>query len=287
MHPVAQLMIGHGVQFAAMTEILKKALVHAAQAGFGIDKRDMTDSRISILTGVHRKDVRRLREEPMQNLAAQASHTPLMSVAAQVVARWISEPQYLTGHNKARALARTPRHAKAGEPDFTTLVSQVSRDVGARAVLDELLRLGIASNANDSTVELQAHAFVPHEDANQAFHFLASNVSDHLATAVHNLQPDRIADAMLEQSAFSQDLSQEDAIELEQTARLLWAQALPQFLQKATVAEQRSSAKTGAKKRVRFGVYFHEAEMQPEAPAPTKSTLKRTASAKSAKKSAS
>jgi hypothetical protein len=261
LQPVARLMIGHGVQFGVMTEMLKSALVQAAQAGYGIAERDLTDSRISILTGVHRKDVRRLREEPLQTQATEPQ-APLLSVAAQVVARWISEPMYLTAHNQARSLARTPRHAKPGEPDFATLAAEVSRDVGARAVLDELLRLGIAHNVDDAHVALQNNAFVPQDGVNEAFHFLASNVSDHLATAVHNLRPDRSTDAMLEQSAFSQDLTVVEAAELQQTARLLWAQALQQFLQKATVAEQRSSKKPGPKKRVRFGVYFHEADMQ-------------------------
>jgi Family of unknown function (DUF6502) len=260
LHPIAQLMVGHSVQFGEITEILKKALVEAALKSYGGAENTLTDSRISILTGVHRKDVRRLREEPLQKIAVK-QHTPLMSVAAQVVARWISEPTYLTTHNKARPLARTPRYAKPGEPDFTTLVSEVSSDVGARAVLDELQRLGIINSVDEAHVQLQDNAFIPQEGLGETFHFLASNVSDHLATAVHNLQLDRVGDVMLEQSAFSQNLSDDDAAELEQTARILWANALQQFLQKATVAEQRSSKKPNATRRVRYGVYFHIADM--------------------------
>jgi Family of unknown function (DUF6502) len=261
--PLAQLMVGHSVQFGEVTDLLKKALVDAALTNYSGTERNLTDSRIAILTGVHRKDVRRLREEPLQKVAVK-EHTPLMSVSAQVVARWISEPMYLTTHNKARPLARTPRHAKPGEPDFTTLVSEISRDVGARAVLDELQRLGIIANIDDTHVQLHDNAFVPHEGLSETFHFLASNVGDHLATAVHNLQLDRVGDVMLEQSAYSQGLSMDEAAELEQTARLLWANALQQFLQKATVAEQRSSKKSDATKRVRYGVYFHIADMPAE-----------------------
>jgi hypothetical protein len=263
--PIAQLLIGHGLQFGAVTDLLKKAMVDAAVANFGIAERNVTDSRIAVLTGVHRKDVRRLRDEPVQKSVADAA-APLMSISAQVVARWISDANYLTSSNQARALARTPRHAKPGEPDFTSLVAQISQDVGARAVLDELERLGIVQIVSATQVALQTNAFVPQEGVNEAFHFLASNVSDHLATAVHNLHPERATRAMLEQSAYSQNLSHEDATELEQTARILWATALQQFLQKATAAEQRSSKKTNATQRVRFGVYFHQADMPSAAP---------------------
>jgi Family of unknown function (DUF6502) len=276
LQPLAQLMIGHNVQLGAITDMLKKALVHAALHHYSIAERNMTDSRIAILTGVHRKDVRRLRDEPAHQ-AEDEAYAPLMSVGAQVVARWISEPAYLTTHNKARTLARTPRQAKPGEPDFATLVSEISRDVGAGAIFDELLRLGIICVVDASHVQLQQNAFVPQEGLRETFHFLASNVSDHLATAVHNLRPDRDSNAMLEQSAFSQNLSDDDANELEQIARLLWANTLQQFLQKATVAEQRSIKKTGSKKRVRYGVYFHKAEMSAEsaeAPAPAAASKK-------------
>ncbi len=265
LQPLAKLMITHSVQLGDATEMLKQALVDAAiQAHSGQDHA-ITDSRIAILTGVHRKDIRRLRQDDAPKVSAAVA-APMLSIGAQVVARWISEPRYLDARNKARPLARTPRHAKAGEPDFTTLVAEVSRDVGARAVLDELLRLGIIENMDDTHVQLQSDAFVPQDGISESFHYLATNVSDHLATAVHNLQPGRSALAMLEQSAFSSNLSSEDAAELEQTARMLWSQALKQFLQKATAAEERSSKKTTATQRVRYGVYFHQAAM-PDLPA--------------------
>jgi Family of unknown function (DUF6502) len=274
LQPMAQLMIGHGLQFGAVSELLKKAMVKAAEANFGISERSLTDSRIAVLTGVHRKDVRRLREEPALKSAADVAK-PLMSIGAQVVARWISDPAYLTADNQARPLARTPRHAKPGEPDFTSLVAQISQDVGARAVLEELLRLGIVHSPDNGHVGLHRNAFVPQEGVNETFHFLASNVSDHLATAVHNLQPERSTQPMLEQSAFSQNLSDDDATELEHTARVLWANALQQFLQKATAAEQRSSKKPDATRRVRYGVYFHKAAMPPETHVKVKTTLQR------------
>ncbi len=268
LQPLAQLIISHSLQLGSITEMLKKAMVDAALKQSASD-RAMTDSRIAILTGVHRKDVRRLRETEAPKTALE-SYDPLMSIGAQVVARWISEPAYLNSQNKARALARTPRYASAGEPDFTGLVAEVSRDIGARAVLDELERLGIVSKSSETHVQLQSDAFVPQEGLSESFHFLAANVSDHLATAVHNLQPDRAGPPMLEQSAFSQTLSAEDASELEQTARLLWTRVLQQFLQKATVAEKRSRKKPEANHRVRFGMYFHSAEM----PAVTKTKAK-------------
>ncbi|GAB4217977.1 MAG: DUF6502 family protein [Rhodoferax sp.] len=269
LHPLARLMIDHGLQLSPMIELLKQALVAEAMARYGLADKGSSDTRIALLTGVHRKDVKRLREAP----AAQTVAPPMMPVAAAVVARWISDPNYLNADQSARPLARTPRHGHEGHGDFTSLVASVSRDVGARAVLDELQRLGVVDIRDDGQVVLMQNAFVPKEGLHESFHFLAANVADHLATAVHNLTPARQGDPMLEQSAFSADLSVPQAQALHARARALWAASLQQFLQTATVAEQRSQADPGPRVRVRFGAYFHQAEQasaDASAPAPAR-----------------
>ncbi len=255
LQPLARLMIGHGLQLPSLVELLKKALVDEAASAYGLTDKASSDSRISLLTGVHRKDVRRLREAP----DVTALTAPLLPLAASVVARWISDPLYLNVDQTARPLARTPKRGQLGQPDFTQLVAEVSNDVGARAVLDELVRLGVVELQDDGYVALKSTAFIPKDGLSESFHFLAANVSDHLATAVHNLAPDRSAPLLLEQSAFSLDLSPAQAEQLHTRARQLWAAALPQFLQTATVAKHRSQSDDGPRHRVRFGVYFHAA----------------------------
>lgn len=262
LRPLARLMIDHGLQHPAMVELLKKALVDEALAGRGPSDKSATDTRIALQTGLHRKDVRRLREEP----APGGVVAPMVPVAANVVARWISEPRFLLADKTPMPLARTPRLGDPGKPDFTALVSEVSRDVGARAVLDELVRMGVVGIDAEGMVSLTDTAFVPQEGLGDSFHFLAGNVGDHLSTAVFNLSPGRSGPQRLEQSAFASQLSMEQAQALQQAARRLWADALQQFLVTATVAEQRSASDAGDKHRVRFGVYFHqETEEAPQA----------------------
>lgn len=255
LRPLARLMIDHGVQLPAMLELLKSALVDEAQNAYALERKGSSDTRIALLTGVHRKDVRRLREAAG---SAQAPST-LLPLAASVVARWISEPRFLNADQTPRMLARTPGRGSAGEPDFTSLVAEVSRDVGARAVLDELVRLGVVERREDGFVALRSSGFVPQKGRGESFYFLAANLSDHLAASVHNLKPGQSAPLMLEQSAFSQSLSAFQAEQLHAVARRLWAKALQQFLQTASVAEQRSENDSGARHRVRFGVYFYDA----------------------------
>jgi hypothetical protein len=254
LQPLARLMIDHGLQLPSLVDLLKKALVDEAARAYGVADKGSSDTRISLLTGVHRKDVKRLRDGPQ----APVIRTPMVPIAASVVARWISDPRFLTADQSSRPLARTPSRGLPGEPDFPTLVSEVSRDVGARAVLDELVRLGVVELRDDGFVVLKTEGFLPTEGRSESFHFLAANVAEHLAAAVHNLAPDRVGPPKLEQSAFAEDLSAPQVQELQQLARRMWTKALRQFLQTATLAWERREADTGPKYRVRFGVYFND-----------------------------
>ena len=272
LRPMARLMIDHGLQLPSMVELLKKALVDEAVASYGPTDRSNSDSRIAIQMGVHRKDVRRLREQVPDDSGLTP---PLVPVANAVVARWISDPRFLRADRTPLPLARTPRQSHPGEPDFATLISEVSRDIGARAVLEELQRLGVATVLEDGMVQLKDTAFVPKEGLNDAFHFLANNVGDHLLTAAKNLSPHREGAPALEQSAFSDGLTPDQAAELQQAARRLWADVLQQFLASATVAEQRSQAQDGTKVRVRFGVYFSQVDQGEVGASAPKSTARR------------
>lgn len=254
LQPLARLMIEHGLQHAQVAEMLKAALVQESVAGYGVDAREVSDTRVALLTGVHRKDVKRLRAAPQVNEKAKQ----VITVPAAVIARWISEPRFLNLDQSPRTLAKSPKSGTPGEPDFPTLVAEVSRDVSARAVLDELLRLGAVKTLPQGQVALVDQAFVPQGSPVEQLGFLGASVGDHLSAAVHNLNPGHSQTAMLDQSAFSQDLSAEQVAALHQHARQLWASVLQKFLSAATLAEQRSQSATDHSHRVRFGVYFYQ-----------------------------
>ena len=56
LQPLARLMIDQGVQLAQVSEMLKAVLVQESVARYGLDEREVSDTRVALLTGVHRKD---------------------------------------------------------------------------------------------------------------------------------------------------------------------------------------------------------------------------------------
>ncbi len=61
MRPLVRLMLRKGVTYLVFADLLKEVFVEVADREFRLGDKASTDSRISLLTGVHRKDVRRLR----------------------------------------------------------------------------------------------------------------------------------------------------------------------------------------------------------------------------------
>ncbi len=271
LQPLAKLMVDHGVLHGQVAELLKTALVLEAASRKSSGGRDVADTRVSLLTGVHRKDIRRIRGE-VHTAPAKGS----ASVISSVIARWISDPRYLNIDQTPRSLGRSPKVCPPGEPDFSSLISEVNKDLSARTVLDEMLRLGVVQLIDNSRVVLVDQAFVPKGSPKEQFHFLASTVGDHFRTAVHNLDPSGISNPMLDQSAFSENLSLQQAQLLQSHARKLWAGALQKFLQSATIAEERSKGGLENTHRVQFGVYFYEDGPKPIALKPARKRRRST-----------
>ncbi len=177
--PLARLMLRHGVPFAVFEESAKRAFVEAAMTDFALPGRKPSASRASILTGLTRKDVQRLRSvaEP-----ADESLRERRNRAARVVSGWVRDADFLDERGGPRALPVD------GDLGFAALVRRYSGDMPARAVLDELLRVGAVRQRDDGLYEPLARAYVPAGGTLEKVAILGQDVADLIATIDHNLE---------------------------------------------------------------------------------------------------
>jgi len=207
-----------------------------------------TDSAVSLLSGVHRRDVRTLARTPTKEVVRPAG-TPL-SLAGEVVARWLSDAAYHDRRRRPRALERA---------EFDAMVAGVSSDVRGRAMLDELLRLGVVSEG-DQGVVLNAGGFAPRQGFAEMAELFAANVADHAAAASANLQGEA---NFLEQAMYVDGLAPGSVQRLQRAAARAWAKTLPAVLAEAQACSDADADDAGAARRgqrVRFGVYFYNTE---------------------------
>ena len=147
MQPLVRLLLRNGVTYTTFAAALKPVFLQAAQAELNERGAKATDSAITLLSGVHRRDVRNLLRAPP---AADAEQRRPLGVASQVVARWLGDRSYRARGGAPRKL---PRGSDKG--GFDALVASVSSDVRPRAVLEELKRLGAATE-DETGIELAA-----------------------------------------------------------------------------------------------------------------------------------
>jgi hypothetical protein len=247
LEPLAQLAVARGVPYAVIDESLRKAFVamaHAAHPGLPEHRRA---SRISAATGLHRREVNRLLDADAQ--ASRAA--PPRSPAAMVFAHWRADKRYRTRGGAPRAL---PRVGPA--PSFESLAQEVTRDVHPRALLEELLRLKLASlDAERDVIVLTEVAFMPRGDAPRMLGYLGANVGDHLQAAVANVlgrQPTHFEQAISADGLSAASLAQVRPVLLEHWQQL--TQSLVPLLEKLIEVD---AGKTGEDNthRLRLGLY--------------------------------
>ncbi|MEE9279462.1 MAG: DUF6502 family protein [Myxococcota bacterium] len=248
LRPLVHLLLSHQVQYPQLAKLLKTLYVEIAADEFRIAGKPATASRLTLLTGIHRKETGRLREASPEEDAVPATVT----LGGQLVARWIGSSEFRGADGRPLALPRTSRNASG--PSFERLVTSVSKDIRSRSVLDEWLQLGVAHLDDESRVCLNVDAFVPEKGfAEKAFYF-GRNLRDHIAAAAANLSGDRAP--MLERAVYYGGLTDAALAELEALSRQLGTEALRAVNERALELKQRDSGEQGASGRMTLGIYF-------------------------------
>lgn len=93
LRPLLRVMLARGITLPYLMELIKALLVEVAERDFRLDGKPVTDSRVSLLSGVHRKDVSRLRRENDAAADDVDRAPPVVSLGAQLVAQWLGDAQ--------------------------------------------------------------------------------------------------------------------------------------------------------------------------------------------------
>jgi hypothetical protein len=252
-------MLNHGITYPALSELLKGLYVEVARSEFTITGKAQTDSRISLLSGVHRKDVKRFRESP----AAAGGEAPsAVSRGYQIVGTWIGSPDYLDKRKHPLPLPRLARNADSRNgPSFEGLVESVSKDIRPRAVLDEWMRLGIVQIDEADCVRLNQEAFVPEKGFGEKAFYFGHNLHDHAAAAVQNMLGG--VPAYLERSVHYDTLSASSVAELRALSEKAGMEAVLEVNRKAIKLAQHDAGNAAAGSRMTFGIYFYAEDTAP------------------------
>ncbi len=256
LRPLVRILLRNGIPHGTFSELAKWVYTDVASREFGIAGRKQTVSRIAVLTGLTRKEVKRLVETPsMQDVV----HAERYHRAARVIGGWLKDPRFTDEQNQPRELPMNDT-----QDGFAALVKAYSGDIPARAILDELERVGVVEK-KEGAVRLLAKGYVPKAGRLEKIHILGEDAHDLMASIDHNLLKPP-SEAFLQRKVFYDNIPQDKMEEMrDELFRLGEA-----FIQRVDLVISRydrdvnPSVKGKGRRSASLGVFYFEEEKKPE-----------------------
>jgi hypothetical protein len=256
--PLVRLLIARGVTFQMASELLKRVYVRAAQKHFTGDD-EATGTQLSLLTGLNRKEIRRLTADESQEKQA----IPMASYAAAVFAAWKTQRRWRNSDGSPKPL---PRRTSGRQLSFDDLVRSVTTDHRPSAILEELTRLGFVDLDDEGRVAIKSASFLPITDLEDRLGALGESTGDHLNAAVANVLREK-SDLFLERFIYSDELSEVSAAALHEHSRLHWQRIHDDTVKQAIAAEEHDLEQGApANTRICVGMYFYSETKDSETP---------------------
>jgi hypothetical protein len=182
--PLIRVLMRNEISHGEFAEFAKRAYMEVAYEHFSIPGRKTTYSRVAILTGLNRKEIVRLTQQSASEIHPRKGTT---NRALRVVTGWLNDPDFLDDKEQPKTLP-----IKGDNASFNTLAIRYSGDITARAILEELKRLGIVKiTAERDLVQLLSCGYIPQNDKPEQIEIMSISATDLLETVAHNLEHEK------------------------------------------------------------------------------------------------
>lgn len=179
MRPLVRIMLRHGVSYRVFADVARHVYVEVATNEFTLPGRKQSASRVSVLTGINRKDIKKIESKPnpLETGEFKEYHR-----ASRLISGWLQDERFhdATGNPQQLAL-------EGDANSFSVLVKEYAKDVPVRALLDELERVGAIKRHSSDMIELTQTAYLAPEDAEEKVRIAARATASLLSTLDHNL----------------------------------------------------------------------------------------------------
>jgi uncharacterized protein DUF6502 len=273
MRPYARRMLSADATFGQLEARLRELFVEIAVQEISRSGGAPTDSRIAILTGINRKEVRRIRALERDG----APHAFSRSLLASLISRWTSDPRTTDSRGNPLPL---PYDARRGA-SFVALARKTTADLHPRALLDALIGAQAAVLREGDVVALTRTAYVAPRGRPEALAMLADDPPELIETMLHNVLDDT-QEPRLQQKVAYDNIGSDGLTRLRAAVR----REAERFLKRANARllrhdrDRTPRAPGGERTAAGIGVYYFEAaheddERQPSSEPPARKRLRK------------
>jgi len=252
MRPLVRILLRNGVAYGALADAIRKCYVDVAFEDFSPQGKKQTVSRVSALTGLTRKEVKRLHE--LDNTDYEASQERY-NRALRVISGWMNDKRFLDTKGKSAILP-----LEGETKSFELLVREYSGDIPTRAMLAMLEEAGSVTSGQDK-VRLIRHAYVPGRDDKDKIRILGTDVCELISTIDHNLtaEPDNL---LFQRKVSYDDINPESLVKLKKLSFKKAQSLLEQLDREYAKHEQTDNDDEGVS--ISLGIYYHEQKFPQE-----------------------
>jgi hypothetical protein len=254
--PIARLLLRSGVTYQQFEAVAKRAFVREAMFESPLRSRPMNTSRISVKTGLSRKDVKRLREQLASSAEDVSQAASRSGPPARVLHAWHVDPRFIQSGGLPRDL-----QFQNDVDGFSGLVRSVAGDVPAGAVRAELRRSGAIEELPDGQLRVVKRHYVPGSVDEKAITVMSGMVFPLASGIVHNSDPSRTTDGFIQRFAFSEALPSASINEFRRRSRVAAEQLVEQmddWLADYELQSNRSEKAPSAGVTAGIGVFYYE-----------------------------
>ena len=263
LRPVVRQLVAYGIGYPALSRLLKQLYVEVAEQEFALPFKRLTDSRVSLLTGINRKEIVQLRRRTSTPAAAVEVEDTL---ATHVLGRWMAGPPYASRDGVPKRLPYEVSDVAA--PSFARLVREIGVDIPVRSVLDELLRQGTVELLPNGDVTAVREANIPQDDIEAKLTLLGADPGELFTTIVHNIENPEAP--RLQRKVVYDNIGADALSQLRDEARRLGEEFIRRAnaLLAAQDRDRNPEAPGGTRTRVVLGTHYFEEPYEPSPPAP-------------------
>ncbi len=253
MSPLVRILLRHGISYAEFAEVAKAVYVETAIRDFKVVGKRATRTRIAVITGLTRKEVKRVIDEAVkERYELKTSYNRL----GRVLVGWHTDPEFIGPYGMPLEL-----QYESGNPadvTFAGLVKKHSGDMSPRSILDELVRVGAVLETEGSWYRVLRRDYIPEAQGVHNFERVGGVIKNFINTIDFNMTKSAPGKGRFERMVVAddgirtQDLPKFDAYLRDRCQSLLeeidnWLTKLP----KPTEEESASVIKTG------LGIYHY------------------------------
>jgi hypothetical protein len=248
MQPLVRVLIRNGVSFGELAEVLKNVFVEVAARDFQIEDRKISRSRIAIITGLTRKEV--AKQEEILRSGQGLQMVSNLNRVTRVLEGWHSDPEFTGPYGMPLELP----FESSTSTSFTSLVRRHSGDMAPRAMLDELIRVGVVQQTASGALKVLARAYITRDLHPDALERFGEVVHDFISTYEFNMYKGA-RPARFERKVFADDGLREELMPAFDALLKAKGHAFLIEIHNWITAQESSRAVTNkGKKRIKTGV---------------------------------